>query len=90
MKAGTAISAAAPDAACVKWTMRRPWTDEDIAKLQSMARRYPTEYIAKELGRGVSATVMMAHSLRISLRPKPKQGCGLSDVRPSFDEAPDA
>jgi hypothetical protein len=70
--------------------MRRPWTDEDIAKLQSMARRYPTKHIAKELGRGVPATVMMAHSLRISLRLKPKKGSGISDMRPSFDEAPDA
>jgi hypothetical protein len=69
--------------------MRRPWTDDDIAKLQSMARRYPTKQIAKELGRGVPATIMMAHTLRISLRLKPKKGSGLSDLRHSFDEAAD-
>jgi hypothetical protein len=48
--------------------MVRPWTEDDIEKLRSMARRYPTKDIAKVLGRGVPATVMMAHSLRISLR----------------------
>ena len=40
---------------------RRPWTPDDVAKLREMARRLPTVQIAKELERGVSATVMMAH-----------------------------
>jgi hypothetical protein len=53
---------------------RRSWTGEDIAKLKSMARRFPTAQIAQELGRGLSATVMKAHELRVSLRMKPKQG----------------
>jgi hypothetical protein len=61
--------------------MVRPWTEEDIEKLRSMARRYPTKAIARELGRGVPATVMMAHSLRISLRLKPKKGSGICDLR---------
>lgn len=54
----------------------RPWTTEDIATLRNLARRLPTAQIAKELGRGVSATVMKAHSLGISLRLKPKRGSG--------------
>jgi hypothetical protein len=35
---------------------KRPWIADDIAKLKSMARRVSTVEIAKELGRGVSAT----------------------------------
>jgi hypothetical protein len=61
--------------------MRKPWTEEDIAKLKSLARRVPTRQIAKELGRGVPATVMMAHSLRLSLRLRPKKGSGEADLR---------
>ncbi len=61
--------------------MRKPWTEEDIVKLRSLARRLPTRQIAKELGRGVPATVMMAHSLRISLRLRPKKGSGEVDLR---------
>jgi hypothetical protein len=46
-----------------------------------MARRYPTAEIARELGRGVSATIMMAHAHRISLRLKPKRGGNQYDLR---------
>jgi hypothetical protein len=53
---------------------RKPWTYEDISKLKSMAQRLPTAQIAEELGRGISATVMKAHELRLSLRMKPKKG----------------
>lgn len=53
---------------------RRPWTSDDIAKLTGMAQKYPTSEIAKALGRGLSATVMKAHTLRISLRLVPKGG----------------
>jgi hypothetical protein len=52
--------------------MRRPWSEEDIAKLRSMARRYPTQRIAAELGRGVSATRVKAHHLRLSLNVRSK------------------
>jgi hypothetical protein len=55
---------------------RRRWTEDDIAKLASLARRRPTMEIAKELGRGYAATVMKAHELGISLRLKPKRGSG--------------
>jgi len=47
---------------------RKRWTDDDIAKLQSMARRYPTAQIAAALGRGISSTITKAHERRISLR----------------------
>jgi hypothetical protein len=53
---------------------RKPWSYEDIAKLKSMARRFPTAQIAQELGRGISATVMKAHELQLSLRIKSKKG----------------
>jgi hypothetical protein len=53
---------------------RRPWTPDDISKLRSMAQKYPTMQIARELKRGHSATVMKAHLLRISLSLNPKRG----------------
>jgi hypothetical protein len=60
---------------------RRRWTPEDIDLLKSLARRYPAEQIAKELGRGLPATVMKAHTLGISLRLKPKRESGQADIR---------
>ena len=56
---------------------RRRWSADDIAKLRSMARKFPTSTIAAELGRGHSATVMKALSLhpkRGSQRPTADQG----------------
>ena len=58
---------------------RRPWTSDDIAKLTCMAQKYPTSEIAKALGRGLSATVMKAHTLGISLRLVPKGGSRKAD-----------
>jgi hypothetical protein len=49
---------------------RRRWSADDMAKLQSMAGKYPAKHIAAELGRGLSATMVKAHQLRISLRMK--------------------
>ena len=48
----------------------RPWTAEDVLTLQAMARKYPPEQIAAELGRGVTATVVKAYDLRIPLKIK--------------------
>jgi hypothetical protein len=51
--------------------MTRPWmrwTDDDIATLRTMAKKYPTDQIAQELDRRVSAIYMKAHELGISLR----------------------
>jgi hypothetical protein len=59
---------------------RKPWTYEDISKLKSMAQRFPTAQIAQELGRGISATIMKAHELQLSLRMKAKKG-SRDDVR---------
>ena len=50
---------------------RKLWSDSDIEKLKSMAGNYPTAQIAQELGRGLSATMVKAHELHISLRRKP-------------------
>jgi len=60
---------------------RRRWSADDIAKLRSMARKFPTSTIAAELGRGHSATVMKAHQLRISLSLHTKRG----SQRPTAD-----
>jgi hypothetical protein len=50
----------------------KPWSEEEIAKLRSMAQRYPSRRIAAVLGRGFSATVVKAHQLRLSLKVKSK------------------
>jgi hypothetical protein len=42
--------------------MRRPWTDEEVAKLMSMAQKYPSAQIASETGR-------MPHFTFSRLRP---------------------
>ena len=51
---------------------RREWTNDDIAKLKSMAGKVRAEVIAAELGRTVGSTAVKAHELRISLRYLPK------------------
>jgi hypothetical protein len=50
------------------------WTQEEISKLKSMAQKYPAATIAKELGRGFSATAVKAHELKVSLRLKKPSG----------------
>jgi hypothetical protein len=52
---------------------KKLWTETELAKLRSMAGNYPTHAIAQELGRGVSATVVKAHELKVSLRVKSKR-----------------
>jgi hypothetical protein len=47
---------------------RRRWTDEDVAKLKSMAKKYPSKQIASEIGRGTGSIRTKAHELSISLR----------------------
>jgi hypothetical protein len=58
----------------------RRWTTDDIAKLKEMAGKYPAAQIAAELGRGLSATRVKAHLLRVSLR--------LSRAHPNFERSP--
>lgn len=49
---------------------QRRGTPEDISKLKGMAQKYPAAKIAEELGRGISATMVKAHELKLSLRYK--------------------
>jgi hypothetical protein len=48
----------------------RTWSEEDIAKLKSMAGRRPAKDIAAALGRTVEATVVAASKLKLSLRTR--------------------
>ena len=48
--------------------MPEPWTAKDVLTLQAMARKYPPEQIAAELGRSVTATLVKAYDLRIALK----------------------
>jgi hypothetical protein len=47
---------------------RRRWTCEDVAKLKSMAQKYPSTQIASEIGRPASSVRTKAQQLGISLR----------------------
>jgi hypothetical protein len=54
--------------------MPRPWmrwTDDDVAKLRMMAKKYPKGQIAQELGRNVPSIQTKACALGISLRRNP-------------------
>jgi len=66
---------------------RKRWMPEDVAKLQSMAGKFPTPYIARVLGRGLFAVVVKAHSLQISLRMKQKRGSIVGQEKRSGDHA---
>jgi hypothetical protein len=46
---------------------RRPWSEDEIAKLRSMAGRFPPMEIAIELGRSPGAVMVEASKLKISL-----------------------
>ena len=60
----------------------RPWSEAEVSKLMAMAGRYRAEQIARELGRGLGATIVKAHQLRISLSTRPKRGSSLPGVDP--------
>ena len=47
---------------------RRPWTDNEIAMLKSLAGKLSIEDIAVELGRSPGATAVKACNLGLSLR----------------------
>jgi len=51
-------------------TRGRPWSEEDIAKLKSLAGRRPAKDIAVALGRSFEATVVAASKLKLSLRTR--------------------
>jgi hypothetical protein len=53
--------------------MRRPWTDEEVATLMSMAQKYPPAQIASETGRALASVRTKARQLAISLRMDRRQ-----------------
>ena len=59
---------------------RRAWTDDDIARLKSLAGKLPVKDVAAQLGRTPGATVVEASKLRLSLRVR-------SQKRTDVDEA---
>jgi hypothetical protein len=61
----------------------RTWSEEDIAKLRSMAGRRPAKDIAAALGRTVEATVVTASKLKLSLRTRFHFGRTVSGRVPS-------
>jgi hypothetical protein len=69
------------------YTIRR-WSDYDIAKLKSMAQKYPTAAIAAQLGRSTAATIVKAHELNLSLRVRPEKRTTKVDPGPSGIELP--
>jgi hypothetical protein len=58
------------------------WSDDDIAKLKSLAQKYPTAAIAAQLGRSTAATVVKAHELKLSLRVRPEKRTTTMDPGP--------
>lgn len=55
------------------------WSNEDVDKLKSWAGKRNAAEIAADLGRGVSATYVKAHLLKVSLRVKHPQMEGAAD-----------
>jgi hypothetical protein len=49
---------------------RRAWTEEDVAKLETMAGKIPLRQIAAELGRTAAATAVQASKQRRDVRAK--------------------
>ena len=49
---------------------RRPWTEEEIVKLKSMAGSLPLMEIAAKLRRSPGATAVAASKLKVSLRTR--------------------
>jgi hypothetical protein len=47
-----------------------PWSDEDIAKLKSLAGRLPARDIADRMGRSLGAVVTVAARMKLSLRTR--------------------
>jgi hypothetical protein len=66
----------------------RRWSNEDIAKLKSMAQKYPTAAIATQLGRSTAATIVKAHELKLSLRVRSETRPTKIDPGPSGIELP--
>jgi hypothetical protein len=52
---------------------RRRWTYEEVAKLLSMAEKYPSAQIASEIGRPIASVRTKAGELSVSLRMDRRQ-----------------
>jgi hypothetical protein len=69
----------------------RRWSADDLAKLKNMAQKFPAAHIAAELGRGLSATMVKAHQLRVSLsvslRMKKKKASDFASADTSADQS---
>jgi hypothetical protein len=52
---------------------RRRWTYEEVAKLLSMAEKYPSVQIASEFGRPIASVRTKARELSVSLRMDRRQ-----------------
>jgi hypothetical protein len=51
------------------------WQDDEVTKLKTLAQKFPTATIARQLSRSASAIVAKAQELNISLKiPRPKAG----------------
>jgi hypothetical protein len=59
------------------------WTDEDNAKLRSLAGTVPTREIAARLGRSVEATLVHASKLKLPLRMRRPAGGPVSPSTPA-------
>jgi hypothetical protein len=58
------------------------WQDDDVTKLKSLAQKYPTATIARQLSRSAASIIAKAQQLKISLkiaRPRIDIGSGRSD-----------
>jgi bifunctional pyridoxal-dependent enzyme with beta-cystathionase and maltose regulon repressor activities len=54
--------------------MGRRWTEEDIAKLKTLARRYPLPVIAERIDRSVGAVTFKAHQIKVPLQARHREG----------------
>jgi hypothetical protein len=57
----------------------RPWTEDDNAKLRSLAGTKPVDDVAAELGRTAGAVVVQASKLRVSVAHKRQRRASFLD-----------
>jgi hypothetical protein len=65
---------------------RRPWTEEDNAKLRSLAGTMKAHAVARDLGRTVGATIMQATKLKISMSRRQYRLLHNRQAAPSLDD----
>ena len=69
--------------------IKRAWTEDDIARLKTMAGKEPGVRIAQKLGRTLGAVAVEASKLGLSLRTR-RGGQSSEQVRVEQREAPPA